>query len=322
MTKIAIITENASASNGHFCVSAPCYRGTEYVRVIAVVIAPFEFRYIQWQVFAADFVEVPHNAALQQRPKAIDGLGMNRTVDVLARAMADNAMLFQLAISGIIVGCDQTDFFRYGFTDEAVQSFCISMIDNTSYDIALALDGTDNSVLAFSAGSWRAFIPMPVFVLAADIGFINFDDTHELAEFRFGESSADAMTHIEGSRIGTEPKHPVHLQCGNALLAGQHKIDDFKPRPHRDIRVFEDRPDKHRESITERGALPALPVEWAFCQFSEIFASATRTTNAMRPTPRNQVGFASIIRRKEPIELCDGHLISELWASHRSAPDV
>src|ERR1700730_17549874 len=258
------LAETASASLGSFGVSATCYRRAEDVRIVTVVIAPFEFRNIQRQIFAANFVEAAHNTAFQQRPEAVDCLSVHRAVNILASAMPNSTVFLQFAISWIIVSRDQANFFRDRFANEAVQGFCIGMCDNARHHIALAFDGADHGVLALSAGSWRALIPMPVFVFAANISFINFDDTHELAEFRFGEPSADAVTHIEGGRIGTEAKHPMHLQCGYALLAGQHKIDDLEPSPHRDIGVFKERSDKHGEAITEWGTLPALPMEWAF----------------------------------------------------------
>ena len=181
------MTENPSASHGSYGASATRYRRAEYVRVIAIVVTPFEFRDVQRQIFAADFVEAAHDTALQQRPKTIDSLSVNRAIDVLASAMPHGAVLFQLAISRKFICCDQADFFRDGFANEAVQGFCIGMRDDARHHIALAFDGADNSVLAFAAGSWRALSPMSVFVLAADIGFIDFDNAQKLAEFRFGE---------------------------------------------------------------------------------------------------------------------------------------
>src|ERR1700737_3422533 len=179
------MTEITSASHGFFGVSAARYRRTKYVRVIAVIVAPFKFSDVQRQVLAADFMEAAHDATFQQRPKAIDRLSMNSAVDILTSAMPNGPVLFQLAISGIVIGCDQANFFRNRFADEAVQCFGISMFDDARDHIALAFDGTYNSVLAFSAGSWCALIPMPVFVLPADVRFVNFNDTHELTELRF-----------------------------------------------------------------------------------------------------------------------------------------
>jgi hypothetical protein len=319
---LVIYSDCASASLGSVGASATRYRRAEYVRVPAIVVTPFKFRDVQRQIFAADFVEAAHDATFQERPEAVNRLSMNRAVDILASAMPHSAVLFQLAISWVFISCNQAHFFRDCFADKAVQGFCIGMRDNARHHIAFAFDGANDGVLAFSAGSGCALIPMPVFVLAADISFINFDNAHELAKFRFGEPPANAMAHIMRGRVGTKTKHPMHLHCGNALLAGQHQIDDLEPSPHRDIRVFEYRPDKHGKAIAERRALPTLPMERAPRQFRNVCAPAPRTTNTIRPTPRNQVGFASFVRRKEPIELCDGHLFVELCGGHRSALDV
>jgi len=318
----SIFSESACASLGSFGASATCYRRAEDVRVIPIVVAPFEFGNIQRQIFAADFVEASHDATLQERPETIDCLGMDSAVNILTSAMPHGAVFFQLAVTGIFVGRDQADFFRDGFADETVQGFCIGMCDNARHYIAIAFDGTHNGVLAFAAGSWRALIPMPVFVLPADISFIDFDDTHELAEFRLGEPCADTMTHIESGRIGAKAKHAVHLQCRNALLAGQHQIDDLEPGPHRNIGVLEDRAYKHGKAITKRRTLATLPMKPPFVQFCKLFVPATRAANSFRPTARNQVGFASVISREKPIELRDGHLCGEFWSGHRSAPNV
>src|ERR1700687_528359 len=106
-----IMTETASASLGFFCVSATRYRGAENVAVVPVVVAPFKFSNVKRQIFAAYLVIAAHDAAFQERPEPIDSLSMNRAIYVLPRTMPDNAMLFQVAISGMIVSRDQADFF-------------------------------------------------------------------------------------------------------------------------------------------------------------------------------------------------------------------
>ena len=111
---LAIYSDSAPASHGSLCVSAARYRGTEYVLVIAVVITPFKFSDVQRQVLAADFVEAAHNAAFQERPETINRLSMDCAVNILASAVPDNAMPFQLAIAGVIVSRNQANFFQMG----------------------------------------------------------------------------------------------------------------------------------------------------------------------------------------------------------------
>jgi len=84
---------------------------------------------------------------------------MDSAVNILPSAMPHGPVLFQFAITWEFISRDQADFFRDGFADKAVQSFGIGVLDNASHHIALAFDGADNAVLAFSAGPWRALIP-------------------------------------------------------------------------------------------------------------------------------------------------------------------
>ncbi len=60
-------SERASA----FCsVSAPCYGRAENVRVVPVVIPPFDLRNIQREIFPAELVIAAHDSALDERPEA------------------------------------------------------------------------------------------------------------------------------------------------------------------------------------------------------------------------------------------------------------
>jgi hypothetical protein len=59
--------------------SAACYRGTENIGIVAVVVAELKLRDVQRHIFGADFVEGADNATLQNRPKAFDGVGVDRT---------------------------------------------------------------------------------------------------------------------------------------------------------------------------------------------------------------------------------------------------
>jgi hypothetical protein len=298
--------------------SATCYRRAEDVRVVPVVVAPFEFGNVQRQIFAADFVEAAHNAALQKGPEAIDRLSMNRAVNILTSAMPHGAVFFQLAITRIFVGRDQADFFRDSFADEAVQGFGIGVFDDARHNIALALDGANNGVLAFSTGSWGALIPMPISVLAADVSFIHFNNTHELTEFLLGEPRADAMAHVMCGMIRTEAEHPLYLQCGYAFLASQHQVNDFEPRLERNVCVLKDRSDKHREPVaTLWNAFSALPVEMPVCYGVDVFIATARATDTFWPTATDQVLFARVIRRKQPLELRDSHLLGEFDRAHK-----
>jgi len=99
-------SDSASASHGFVCVSAPCYRSAENIMVASVIVAPFEFSDIQRQIFAANFVEAAHNAALQERPETINRLSMDRAVDILASAMPNSTVFLQFTLSNVASAAD------------------------------------------------------------------------------------------------------------------------------------------------------------------------------------------------------------------------
>jgi hypothetical protein len=296
---------------GSFCVSAPCYRGAEYVGIITVVITPFELGNIQREVFAANLVIAAHDAALQERPETVNRLRMNNAINVLPSAVSDRAVLFQLPIAGVLVSRDEANFCGDRFADKGVQRFGIGALNDAGDNIAFALDRTDDNGLTGAASSRRALVSMAVLVFATYISFIDFDDAHELAEIWISKTSANAVAHIVSGRIGAKTKHPVNLQCGNALLAGQHQIDDFEPCLNADVGVFEDRSNEHREAIASCGTSAALPVKRTSVDFSELFIATARATDANRPATRDQVGFTGVIGREQFFELLDGHLVGE-----------
>jgi hypothetical protein len=312
------IAESASVFCGFSGASAPRYRGAEDVRIATIIIAPFKFGDIQRQIFTADFVKAAHDTSFQQRPKAINRLSVDRAVNILTGSMPNSTVFFQLAVSGIFVGRDQAHFLRNGFADEAVQRFSIGMRDDTGHDIAIALYRADNGILAFSAGPWRALIPMPVPVLAANISFVNFDNANQFTEIWIGKPSSDAMAHIMRCRVGTETKHPLHLQCGYAFLASQHEIDDFEPNPQRDICVFKDRADQDGKAISLRRTGGAFPFEGHSFQCIDAVVSAVWAMDAIWPTMLNEIRFASGIVGEQFIKLNDGHLFGEFWGGHGS----
>jgi hypothetical protein len=313
------ISENASAFFGSYCVSAPPYGRAEDVGIVPVVVAPFELRNVQREIFAADFVKAAHDAALQERPETVDCLSVDNAVNVLASGMADRPMLLEPLISAIFICGDQTDFVRDGFADEGVQGFHIGVFDHARNESSLALDSADDGSFASAASSRRAFIPMPIFVLAADVGFIDFDNADQFAERGIGKSSADAMAEIEGSGIGAEAHHPMDLERANSFFARQHQIDDFEPCLDRNVCILKDRSNENGEAISLLCTSGAFPFEGHRLEGVNTVAVALgAANNAIWPTTRNEVSLAGVVSREKRLELSDCHLRRELGLAHGS----
>ncbi len=306
-------------------VSATTYGRAEDVRVVSVVVPEFELGNVQRQILSAHLVEAAHDAALQQRPETIDGLRMNDAVDVLSGRVVDGAVVknvVQRVVGGVFVGRDQANLLGHGLTDEGIQRRGIGAGDDACNHITLSADGADNDCLASAAGSRSAFVGMAVLVLAADVGFIDLDNAHELAEFGISKAGANTVRHIERGFIGAETHHAMDLERGNTFLAGQHQIDDLEPNVHGLIRVLKDRADQHGEPIAALVAFVTLPVKRSGLYHIHVIVVAARAANASRPAPSGQIRLAGIISRKQLFELRNRHLASEFDLAHRSIPDV
>ena len=131
--RTAILTENAGfysfSGNG---VSAPRYGRLENLRVVAIVVAELEFRDVQRQIFAADLVVGTHDAALNQRPEAVNGLSVHHAVNIAAYGVPHEnvfELVFQVPVSSVFVAHDQADLLRNGLPHEAIQSVGVGVFD-------------------------------------------------------------------------------------------------------------------------------------------------------------------------------------------------
>jgi len=319
MAKYAISnTENASASPGAACVSATPYGRAEDVRVAPIVIPKFKLCNIERQIFSADLMISPDDAALDKRPEAFNGVRMNCANDVLADGMVNGFVrepMLEPLVSGVSICAQQVNAVRHSLTDEGFQRDPSGILDDTSDDIALALDRADDCGLAGVAAPARsaALIPMPIFIAAADIGFVNLDDPDQLAEIRVLQTGPDPMRHIEGCAVGADPHDALNLQRTDAFLGCQHHVDHAKPSPQTYIRVLEDRPDQNGKAITASlGTLRALPMERSIGDGVNLVVGAARAGDALGPTARNKVRLASVVGREQSLKLRDGHLFGNL----------
>jgi hypothetical protein len=80
---------------------------------------------------------------------------------------------------------------------------------------------------------------MPIFIGAADVSFVNFDDPAELSNV-FNERNTNFMAHEPSSLIGAEAHIPEDLQCAHALFADKHQVNNAIPVTKRLVRVLED----------------------------------------------------------------------------------
>src|SRR6266404_4039058 len=209
-------------------------------------------------------------------------------------------------LSEIVVSADQADLMGDGLANELTQGFLAHIPDNASNHISLAT---------------AAFVLVPVPSFSADESLIDFHDTHKLLEVLIGQASANAMAHIPSRLVRTEPHVAHDLKCADALVAGEHQMDDFEPAQKVNVRVLEHRPDQHRKTITTSlCASRALPVEGAGMGM-DVDVAAARADHAIGPAMGNQIRLAGVLIREHGVELGGGELVNSL-ASHGCPPSL
>lgn len=300
-------------------------RHSEDIRIETVVVAELKFSDVQRHVLLADLVEGADNAALDDRPEALNRVRVNCADDVFALGVVDSGVRItvhaETMITDPLVGAEQANPVRDGFVDERFQRRGFDVRDHARDDIALTADSTsDDRPLAASGRTGQAVALVSMFVLglAADESFINLDDATKL-RLGFDQRSADFVAHGMRRAVATEAHDALNLKGADSLLAGQHQMSDAIPVTQRLIGVLKDRARHVREAITVLCAHLALPV-MAGRQRITFAVAAARTSNALGPAPRDQIGNAGGFIRKHRLELSDGHLVNRLRTTRHGIP--
>jgi len=130
--------------------STSCYRSPENIGIVAIVESERELREIERQIFFAHVVVRADDPALQERPEGIDTLRMYLAAHVLAAAMRNRIVRHdpsEIAIAGMLVGCDQINLIANYLSNEPRQCRGIRVLDHLADDVALAGDRADEGVL-------------------------------------------------------------------------------------------------------------------------------------------------------------------------------
>jgi hypothetical protein len=300
---------------------APFDSLSENVGVQPIVVPELEFGNVQRQIFVADLVEAAHNAALNERPEALDCVRMNRADDMLTLGMVNRLMrepILQSVIARIGVSAKQADACGDGFANEARERRAVSLGDDARDDVPLAPDCADDGGLASVPASARSafLIPMPIAVFAADVGFVDFDDTAKLLNV-FDEGDADFMAHKPSSLVRTKAHITVDLKSRHSPFADKHQVNNSIPVFERLVCVLEYRSSQVREAIASlRSARVALPMPSHSRDCANLRLAAARAANAFRPAASYQIPDTVVFGLKQLVELCCGQLMNGFDVGH------
>jgi len=166
-------------------VSASSYRFPKDVGVIAIVVAPLEFRHVEREIFPAHVVERADDPAFQQRPEPINGASVDLAPHIFVLGVVDALMpvVFDHPVVDVgLIGRDQIDLGGNCFPNEFHRGQSINAVDDAGDNPAATLNRAHDRSLSNAAGSVVPIPDMPILVLAADKSLVNFDDPDQLAE--------------------------------------------------------------------------------------------------------------------------------------------
>jgi hypothetical protein len=305
-------------------ISASLNRRSEYIGILPVVVSELKFGDIQVQIFLANLAVSADDAALQNRPEALNRVRVNCANDMLADAVVNDAMLEAMVkpiVSCPSIGAEKADAGGNGLSDKPFKDGAAGVLDDARNDVALTADCADYGSFAGIAPPAHAdfLVPMPVSVVSTDEGFVNLNDPAELLHV-LNESGSDLVAHEPSSLVGTEAHIAVDLEGAHALLRNKHQMGDSEPIFQRLIGVLKDGFGQVREAITVRRAFFALPMMTGGKRIDLGIATA-RANDAFRPAARYQVLDAIVVSLKHRVELLGGQLVDGLrTAAHRNIP--
>ena len=296
-------------------ISASFDRSPENVRVRAIVISELEFRDVERQIFATDFVEGPDHTAFDDAPKSFNRVRMNSTYDIFPARMIDyrvRVFLADFAVANPAICNQQADFVGDGFTKKGFEGRAFYVVNDASDDVAFASDSASYGNFTGSGRPWHAVavVAMPVLSFPANESFISFNNPAELPDV-FHEGNTNAVRHIPSGFERTEAHIAPELTGTDAFLADQDQVNDTKPIAKRFVRVLENRARDVREPIAVRSALFALPMTPG-SERIDLRVPTTGADRAIGPTSRDEIGAAMVFVGKHRLELDDSQLMNLL----------
>lgn len=170
-------------------------------------------------------------------------------------------------------------------------------------DLTLSFDESEH-------GSFRRDVVLSIARLAANVGFVGFDDpvlTAEraavVADTEISHCLSDAMAE-EPSRFHAALEGALKLAGADALLAGAHQVDSLQPHTQWHMARFHDGADFDRKGLAAGIALTETGSGRFAVQSADALlgCAAVRADRAIWPEPRFNEGVGGFLA----VEMCFG----------------
>lgn len=271
----------------------------EQVGFIAAIESESHFFAVGLEMLRADSMPASHDAALQERERRFDRVGVDVSLRIEAELVPDGlvpsvfAKVTGCAPVGIpIIGEQDVHILRDILADVLFEGAALGVSGVEETQIAAALTNADNDFLVVEP---RAFTVPPV--LTADVGFVHFDFAAQHGLVYFDHRSADAVAEIPSRFVASESQRPLNLARAHALLGFAEKQSRKEPLVERQVRVIENRASGDGELVV---AILAV-VESLFGFKFHDFHLAARATDAFGPAQAGEQFAALFVSREHTV---------------------
>ena len=192
-----------------------------------------------------------HDAALQERERGLNRIGVNVTLhvdmgtvpnDLVAASLADIARRLLIGLEVICIK------YFHVIADILLDVFCerasLNILSVKKSEFAPALTNADHDFFVVPTMLF-AFVS----VLAADESFVHFDFAAEGKSFDLRHCRPDAMAEIPRGFVSLDSKGALNLARAHALLGLDKQLRSEKPAHKGQMRIVEDRTDRYAELV-------------------------------------------------------------------------
>jgi hypothetical protein len=298
-------------------VSAPSYRFAENIGFVPIVEPKLKLVQIERQIFLADVMVCSDHATLEQRPERFHRIRVNDAANILASRMINELMLAVVDADRIVSAKLIRDHERgasLGYLpNESGQRVSIDTLNHLTDHVAFAGDCANDRHLAGrdTAGSLLTILEMAILVESANVGFVYFDNPHQLPELRVFHSGAQPHAHIPRRLIRAGSEHAMDLQRAHSFLRRDHQVQNLEPHNQRLLGFLENGSGRERETIRRarlRTALHTLPMPRTRSAFVNVIVLTTGALWASGPASQEQISATCVLIGEQRVELAEGHL--------------
>jgi hypothetical protein len=274
-----------------------------------VVVPEVEFSGVPMKMRLADVEIAAVDAALEDREIIFDGVGMPEVgADIFLGAVVHGTvageLVADLGVDQCLVGHQIARLIDVGDDDrlEHLRRYMLGM-QMEAADLTLAFDERQH-------GSLGRNVVLSIARLAADVGFVGFDDlilsaerTAIVTDAEIGHCLADAMPE-EPRGFHATLEGALKLAGADTFFAGAHQVNRLEPHAQWHVARFHDGAHLDGERLAAGVALAETRAGAFALQSADVFrgCAAVRAYWTIRPEPR----FNESVSRFLAVEMCFG----------------